>query len=494
MPFSTLGLHDRLVQGIRATGYHAPTTIQSLAIPPVLAGSDIVGLAHTGTGKTAAFALPMLQRFSLSHNGHRNIRGLVLTPTRELAKQIEDAINEVGRFTNISTLSVYGGVSMENQVKRLRRGVDIVIATPGRLLDHLARRTLSLAHVEMLVLDEADRMFDMGFINDVRKIVERTPQTRQTLLFSATMPETIRQLTQSIQKSPKMIRVGTETNPATITQYFYAVQQEQKLSLLAHILEAEKMESVLVFSRTKHGADKICKKLEQRRFSTVAIHSNRSQGQRQNALAGFKQGRYRILVATDIAARGIDVEGISHVVNYDTPMAPEDYIHRIGRTGRASLTGDAITFVSSAERNYAKRIEHLLGKRLSINDYPGFVPAKIPETGETKRTTARPARHHRSEQRTQHGSGRSHAGHPARDQRRDNGASGNQRDGKNHNGDGRFKRDEQHGMRYYQQQKSAEHPRQQSGHVVKNDWMSLISAGDEMKRKVKKKLKRMFSE
>lgn len=408
MPFSQLGLNDRLVQGVTATGFSAPTEIQSRAIPTVLSGGDIIGLAQTGTGKTAAFVLPMLNKFSNHHSKERPVRGLVLTPTRELAKQIEDAITTYGRFTSISTLSLYGGVNMENQIRRLRRGVDIVIATPGRLLDHISRRTINLSNVEVLVLDEADRMFDMGFIQDVRKIVERIPQQRQTLLFSATMPEEIRKLTASIQKNPEVIRVGAQGNPAaTITQHFYSVAQEHKLDLLAHILVAEQMSSVLVFSRTKRGADRISKKLERRGIVAAAMHSDRTQSQRQQALAGFKDGRFKVLVATDIAARGIDVEGISHVVNYDTPPASEDYVHRIGRTGRAAATGDAITFVSESERGYFRRINHDIGTRADLKQYPGFTPAQIPEKGESQsekssqphdnRRNGQPVQHHRKD-------------------------------------------------------------------------------------------------
>lgn len=404
MSFSTLGLNDRVVQGTTATGFTTPTEIQSRAIPVALQGRDVVGLAQTGTGKTAAFVLPMLNKFSEHKHRDHHVRGLVLTPTRELAHQIEDAVTSYGRFTNISVLSVYGGVSMDNQIRRLRRGVDIIIATPGRLLDHMSRRTIDLSHVEVLVLDEADRMFDMGFIKDVQRIVEKVPKHRQTMLFSATMPEEIRKLTMTLQKDPETIRIGKIGNPvASVTQYFYSVPQERKTDLLAHVLEAESMKSVLVFSRTKHGADKISRKLEQKGFSCTMIHSNRSQSQRQHALAGFKQGRYRVLIATDIAARGIDVEGISHVINYDTPPAPEDYVHRIGRTGRAAAIGDAITFVSEAERGSARRIGQTIGKPVDLKKYTGFDyntplprhekhsgPAAPPASGHRRRTESRP--------------------------------------------------------------------------------------------------------
>jgi len=375
MPFSKLGLSDQLVQGILATGYSAPTAIQSRAIPLAVAGRDIIGSAQTGTGKTAAFALPILNRLTKSggHHGHKHPRALVLTPTRELAQQVDDFFTTYGRFTTIHSTAIFGGVNMDNQIKRLQRGVDIVIATPGRLLDHLDRKTINLSHVEVLVLDEADRMFDMGFINDVRKIIGFVPAKRQTLLFSATMSKEVKQLVSSIQHDPELIEIGERQRPAeTVQQHFYNVEQEAKLSLLLHILKTQTLDSVLVFSRTKHGADKISRRLEKNGVKSIAIHANRTQAQRQRALAGFKQRQYTVLVATDIAARGIDVEGISHVINFDTPAFAEDYIHRIGRTGRAEASGDAITFVSGQERKYLKGIEYFVGKKYELKKFPGF--------------------------------------------------------------------------------------------------------------------------
>jgi len=381
MSFSELGLSDQLVQGMLATGYTAPTEIQSRTIPPALQGKDLIGCAQTGTGKTAAFVLPLLNRLSASpDSGRRNVRGLILTPTRELARQVEEFIGGYGKFTTLQSLSVYGGVNMNNQVKRLSRGVDIVIATPGRLLDHLQHRSIDLSHVEVLVLDEADRMFDMGFINDVRKIVAKVPAERQTLLFSATMSKEVQALTASIQKHPEMIEIGPRTKPVdTVTQHFYSVPQNQKIDLLLHILESSEIDSLLVFSRTKHGADKITRRLERKGVKATAIHSNRTQSQRDRALAGFKQGEFKVLVATDIAARGIDVEGISHVINFDTPAYPEDYIHRIGRTGRASQKGDALTFVSHDEIDHLKRIERFVGKKFEVKRYPAFDYSAKPE-------------------------------------------------------------------------------------------------------------------
>jgi len=381
MPFSTLGLADELVQGILATGYTAPTAIQERAIPLAVAGRDIIGCAQTGTGKTAAFVLPMLNHFikETPHTKGHHTRGLVLTPTRELAQQVEEFVTGYGRFAGLQSIAIFGGVNMESQIKRLRRGVDIVVATPGRLLDHISRRTVDLSRVEILVLDEADRMFDMGFIDDVRKIIAKIPAKRQTMLFSATMSKEVRGLVASIQDKPEFIEIGVQRRPVeTVKQHFYSSPQESKIDLLFHILKTEEMDSILVFSRTKHGADKISNRLERSGIKAVAIHSNRTQAQRQRALAGFKQGQYKVMVATDIAARGIDVEGISHVVNFDTPTFAEDYIHRIGRTGRASATGDAITFVSNQEQKYLKSIERFTDRRFELKRYPGFDYAKRP--------------------------------------------------------------------------------------------------------------------
>ena len=382
MSFSKLGLNDRLVQGILATGYTAPTAIQSRAIPAALAGKDVIGCAQTGTGKTAAFVLPILNRLSADvHPKQQGVRALILTPTRELAQQIEDSITAYGRFMSFQSLAVFGGVNIQNQMKHLRRGIDIVIATPGRLLDHLGRQTIDLSNVEVLVLDEADRMFDMGFIQDVKKIISRVPAHRQTMLFSATMSKEVRALTAHVQKHPEFIEVGEQRKPVdTVTQHFYSIHQESKVDLLIHILESTKMESVLVFSRTKHGADKIAHRIERRGIKSVAIHSDRTQAQRQGALAGFKHGDYKVLVATDIAARGIDVEGITHVVNFDTPAFAEDYIHRIGRTGRATSKGDALTFVSRGEQEYLRKIEYFVGKEFQLKKYPGFDDTKRPAT------------------------------------------------------------------------------------------------------------------
>ncbi|OQY05468.1 MAG: hypothetical protein B6I25_05540 [Planctomycetales bacterium 4572_13] len=375
MPFKTMGLADPLVQGILATGYTAPTEIQSQAIPAILDGKDIIGCAQTGTGKTAAFVLPMLHRLETvpQKTKKTKTRALVVTPTRELAVQIEQSVRGYGRFMKLRTLAVYGGTRIETQIKFLRRGSDVVVATPGRLLDLIQRGAVNLSLVEVLVLDEADRMLDMGFIDDIRKIVAELPTERQTLLFSATMPSAIKKLTEKIQKSPLSIQIGRQQNPIeTITQHIFPVPKGQKMDLLLHLIEREEMSSVLVFSRTKRGADRICKKLKQNYVEAVAIHSDRSQRQRLKALEGFKRGQYQVMVATDIAARGINVEGISHVVNFDVPAYAEDYIHRIGRTGRAEMTGDAMTFVSEEEVLSLRQIERFIEHKFKPRMVEGF--------------------------------------------------------------------------------------------------------------------------
>jgi len=405
MPFKTFGLSDPLVQGILAAGYTAPTEVQSQVIPAAIAGKDIIGCAQTGTGKTAAFVLPILNRLSHEHPPKRRfVRSLILTPTRELALQIEKFILRYGRFLHLRTLAVYGGVDIKRQFTTLRRGVDIVVATPGRLLDHMQRRTIDLRHIEVLVLDEADRMLDMGFIRDVRKIIAALPKNRQTMLFSATVTPEISSLAAGVQKSPLMIQIGRPRNPIeTITQNIYLVEKERKIGFLLHLLQDGQLSSVLVFSRTKRGADKILRHLERADVVSVAIHSGRNQGQRERAMDGFKSGKYRVMVATDIAARGIHVTDISHVINFDVPAFPEDYIHRIGRTGRAEATGDAITFVSRDEHKYLRRIEKFIGREFTPVECPGFTYTKLrtpkpllglhrgkfPKAGRKSRSTSR---------------------------------------------------------------------------------------------------------
>ncbi|HON93531.1 MAG TPA: DEAD/DEAH box helicase [Sedimentisphaerales bacterium] len=387
MPFTKFGLSDPLVQGILATGYTAPTEIQSKAIPAAISGKDIIGCAQTGTGKTAAFVLPILNRLShepptdvdaperhgKSKDNKRPIRCLILTPTRELAVQVERSIREYGRFTPLRAAAIYGGVNIKGQLTALRRGVDIVVATPGRLMDHMRQHTIDLTHVEVLVLDEADRMLDMGFILDVRKIIGALPTHRQTMLFSATISPEVKALSAGIMKEPEMIQIGVPRNPIeTITQHFYPVYKTAKMDLLLHMLKNRQMTCVLVFSRTKHGADKIHRKLEKAGISSIAMHSGRSQGQRERAMDGFRRGKYQVMVATDIAARGIDIDGISHVINFDVPAYAEDYIHRIGRTGRAAATGDAITFVAPDEQENFRKIEKFIGREFEFEACEGF--------------------------------------------------------------------------------------------------------------------------
>lgn len=378
MSFTTFGLSDQVLQGVRASGYTVPTPIQGLVLRPATEGRDIIGSAQTGTGKTAAFVLPMLHRLSAQNGStgrHTHPRALVLTPTRELAQQVQDAVGTYGKFLHLRPGSIYGGVSMGGQIAMLRRGVDIVIATPGRLMDHMQRKTIDLSHIEVLVLDEADRMLGMGFIEDVRKIVAKVPKDRQTMLFSATISPEVSSLASKILRNPHSVEAGHQRKPVeTISQNFYMTQASSKMDLLHHVLKSEKLESVLIFSRTKRGADKISQRLERSGIRSTAIHSNRTQPQRMRALEGFREGKYRVLVATDIAARGIDVDGISHVINYDIPRDAEDYLHRIGRTGRAGATGDAITFVSGEDRDALRRIERFTGKRIDLQPYAGFTP------------------------------------------------------------------------------------------------------------------------
>ncbi|MBN1796768.1 MAG: DEAD/DEAH box helicase [Sedimentisphaerales bacterium] len=397
MPFKTFGLSDPLVRGILAVGYTAPTEIQLKVIPFAIEGKDIIGCAQTGTGKTAAFVLPILNRIGHEKTTARKvIKSLIITPTRELAVQIEKAIRGYGRFLNVRTLAVYGGVNIKAQFNTLRRGVDIVVATPGRLMDHMQRGSVDLRHIEVLVLDEADRMLDMGFIKDVRKIVDTLPKKRQTMFFSATVTPEIKALAAGMLKSPEMIQIGRPRNPIeTITQHIYPVRKEQKIDLLLHMLGSSQMYSVLVFSRTKHGADKINRRLKAAGVISVAIHSSRTQNQRLLAMDGFKSGKYQVMVATDIAARGIDVTGISHVINFDVPAYAEDYIHRIGRTGRAEATGDAITFVSREENSYLRKIEKFIGRQFEPEKCKDFTYTTKPDLPQPKRADKRPSGLHR---------------------------------------------------------------------------------------------------
>jgi ATP-dependent RNA helicase RhlE len=378
MPFTKLGLIPELVRATSASDYVRPTLIQSRTVPVILGGNDLIGTAQTGTGKTAAFVLPILQRLRTPTG---KIRALILTPTRELAVQVELAVRRYGRFLKLRSSAIYGGVSQEPQEQTLRRGVDIVVATPGRLLDLIRQRLLDLSSIEVFVLDEADRMLDMGFLPDIRQVVRQLPKERQTLLFSATLPPEIQDLARSVQKdSSVLVEAGVTRVPATgVDQHLYPVPPHLKIDLLLHLLEREMMESLLVFTRTKHGADRLHRMLERKHFKVARIHSGRSQKQRQEALDGFRKCQFQILIATDIAARGIDVQNISHVINYDIPNNADDYIHRVGRTGRAEKNGIAYTFVPPEDEIHVRSIERSIGKRLNRVRLEDFAYGALPK-------------------------------------------------------------------------------------------------------------------
>ena len=371
MTFSSLKLHPDLLKAIKELDFVRPTPIQADAIPPALAGRDVLACAMTGSGKTAAFLLPILHKLIDKPRG--KTRALVLTPTRELAAQILEDLNELAVHTPLSGAAVFGGVGMGPQEHAFRRGVDVLIATPGRLLDHFRAPYAKLDGLEYLVLDEADRMLDMGFLPDIRRVLKHIPPRLQTLFFSATMPAPIEKLTRELLRDPATINIERQSTPAVgITQAVYPVLQELKSALLLALLRRGDMKEVLVFTRTKHRTNRVAEYLVKNGVNAERIHGNRSQTQRTAALAGFKSGKFRVLVATDIAARGIDVEALGHVVNFDVPLVPEDYIHRIGRTGRAELTGDAFTFVSPQEEGELKDIERVIGKRLPRVTVPDF--------------------------------------------------------------------------------------------------------------------------
>jgi ATP-dependent RNA helicase RhlE len=358
MNFDTFNFHAGIVAGINALGYTQATPIQVQAIPPILRGRDIIGLAQTGTGKTAAFALPILQR--LLPGARNQVRALVLSPTRELSEQINDAFIGLGKGTDLRSNAVYGGTNMEQQIRALQRGCEIVIACPGRLLDHLWRGSIDLSHVEMLVIDEADRMFDMGFLPDIRRIVSCLTNARQTMLFSATMPPDIRKLVQEVLHDPVMVQIGVTRPAVTVSHALYPVSRSLKTKLLKELLHQTRMESVLVFTRTKHAAERVTQQLARAGYRATSLHGNLSQNRRQAALDGFREGRYHVLVATDIAARGIDISDISHVINYDMPESTDAYIHRIGRTGRVGKSGDAFTLVTGEDKEMVQALEKLL--------------------------------------------------------------------------------------------------------------------------------------
>jgi ATP-dependent RNA helicase RhlE len=370
LTFADLGLAAELRRAIDDAGYLSPTPIQSQAIPLAHRGRDIIGLAQTGTGKTAAFTLPILQRLL---GGPRRLRALVLTPTRELAAQVRESFTKYGRYTGLQVADIYGGVALGPQETQLRGGVDVVVATPGRLLDHMERQNLVFDDLEVLVLDEADRMLDMGFAPQLNRIVKEVPPYRQTMLFSATMPAEVEALARKYLRKPLVVQVGRRSEAApTVTHAVYPVPRERKSALLVQLLEKENMDSVLVFTRTKHGADRVVRHLERASIDALAMHADKSQSQRTEALDHFRSGKVRVLVATDIAQRGLDISGISHVINYDVPQQPEDYVHRIGRTGRALATGDAFTFMSTDEIAMVRTIERLLGQPIPRISVPGY--------------------------------------------------------------------------------------------------------------------------
>ncbi|HET6463650.1 MAG TPA: DEAD/DEAH box helicase [Candidatus Krumholzibacteria bacterium] len=450
MSFRDLGLPQPILQALDDAGYVTPTDIQAQAIPPALEGRDVLGRAKTGTGKTAAFAIPILTRMKAlaswdpaahapepeeaqggdetpaaaegtfaersrrrrrrgraplhAHNpapqgDKRPVRALILTPTRELCVQNEESFRAYGKYLDLRFLAVYGGVRIDKQLKKLHSGVDIVIATPGRLLDHMNRHTIDLRAVEFLVLDEVDRMFDMGFIQDVRKIMSKIPEHRQTLLFSATLSSEVKRLAERAQHDAVIIEVGEEKKPTDmVTQYIFPVARDRKLDLLRTILEDEGWSMVLVFCGTKDNAEFLTRRLEHAGIDAAELHSNKSQSERKQALEGFKSGEHRVLIATDIAARGLDIDGISHVVNFDVPRNAEDYIHRIGRTGRASATGDAITLVAFDEEEFMDRIELHIGQKLERRRYKEFDHG-IGRFGPPKQDTSRLRRGVRSKRR-----------------------------------------------------------------------------------------------
>lgn len=370
MEFQEFNFHPVIAASIKEAGYVTPTPIQQQAIPTVMQGRDVMGLAQTGTGKTAAFALPILNRLMDGPRG--KVRALIVAPTRELAEQIHESFVTLGKQTRLRSVTIYGGVNVNPQINALKNGVEIVVACPGRLLDHISQRTIDLSHLEVLVLDEADQMFDMGFLPDIRRILGHIPAKRQTLLFSATMPPSINALAQDILNDPITVKVGNTAPPVTVSHALYPVEQHLKTALLLELLKHTDTDSVLVFTKTKHRAKRLGEQLEKAGYKAASLQGNLSQNRRQAALDGFRDGTYQILVATDIAARGIDVSQISHVVNYDIPDTPEAYVHRIGRTGRAAKSGDAFTMVCSDDTIMVRTIEKKLGAALERRTVEGF--------------------------------------------------------------------------------------------------------------------------
>jgi len=380
MSFETLGLLPELLRAVREQGYETPTPIQLQAIPLVLQGRDLMARAQTGTGKTAGFTLPLLQKLAPHANSSASparhaIRALILTPTRELALQVEESVRTYGKHIPLRSTTIFGGVNINPQTKALRAGCEIVVATPGRLLDHQGQGNLNFSQLEVLILDEADRMLDMGFIRDIQKILALLPTSRQTLLFSATFTDEIKQLASKFLKNPALVEITAQNTAAELVkQIVHPVDRERKRALLAHIIQSRNLEQVLVFTRTKHGANRLSEQLDRDGINSMAIHGNKSQPQRIKALEDFKKGSIRVLVATDIAARGLDIDQLPHVVNYELPQVPEDYIHRIGRTGRAGTEGEALSLVCVDEHRLLKDIEKLLRRELPKDVVTGYAP------------------------------------------------------------------------------------------------------------------------
>ena len=443
MTFDKLGLSPELLRAVSDQGYNTPTPVQAQAIPVILEGHDIMAGAQTGTGKTAGFTLPMLNLLNREHaergeassnrKGRRHIRVLVLTPTRELAAQVNESIVTYGKYLSLRSTVVFGGVGIHPQIDRLNRGVDILVATPGRLLDLVNQRKCDLSKIEMLVLDEADRMLDMGFIHDIRKVLALLPKNRQTLLFSATFSSDIKRLASGILKSPRLIEVSRNETSHQVTQVVHPVGKSHKRELLSHLIRSEAWQQVLVFTRTKHGANKLTKLLESDGIQAAAIHGNKSQTARTNALKGFKSGSIRVLVATDIAARGLDIDQLPHVVNYELPNVPEDYVHRIGRTGRAGNKGEAMSLVCNEEVKLLRGIEKLIGKKVPQVDVPGFEAdisvhvEPVKQAGRVQQNRRGGGLHRSGQRNAQQGGGNSGGGNrrrrPSRPGRRERAAS-----------------------------------------------------------------------
>jgi ATP-dependent RNA helicase RhlE len=400
MSFENLGLTADILRAVSEQGYTKPTPVQAQAIPAILKGGDIMAGAQTGTGKTAGFTLPMLQRLNATPiHGKRRVRALVLTPTRELAAQVGESINTYGKHLPLRSTVIFGGVGIQPQIKALRNGVDIVVATPGRLLDHAGQKTIDLSKVDILVLDEADRMLDMGFIHDIRKVLALLPKKRQNLLFSATFADEIKQLASNILVSPTLIEVARNETSAQVTQVIHPVDKSRKRALLSHLISSQDWRQVLVFTRTKHGANRLAEQLGRDGIVAAAIHGNKSQTARTKALAGFKKGDIRVLVATDIAARGLDIDQLPHVVNYELPNVAEDYVHRIGRTGRAGNNGEAMSLVCAEEQKLLHGIEKLIKREIPKVEVEGFTPTETVESRPMTQQRGHPQRSKPSGQR-----------------------------------------------------------------------------------------------